>query len=144
MARCTAGGTATMMWSQENEDLLKTGNSGAHGGSMLSSLGGVIRLGELVPGGTIRHALKVNLFGRDNYYTGSGSYRWPATTADGCAPGCYGGVLPPPWVGVPLPLPPSPRPNMMGPGAAAAKIPAHALPDSAAAAAAGVRRAGCL
>src|SRR3989442_2874011 len=91
MARCTSGGTATMLWSQQNEDLLGTGNSGAHDGSMLSSLGGVIRLGELVPGGTIRHALKVNLFGRDNYYTGSGSFRWPATTADGCAPGCYGG-----------------------------------------------------
>src|SRR3989442_1287942 len=94
MARCTAGGTATMMWSQHDEDLLKTGNSGAHGGSMLSSLGGVIRLGELLPGGTILHAVKVNLFGRDNYYTGSGSFRWPATTADGCAPGCYGGAVP--------------------------------------------------
>src|SRR5207245_1195471 len=32
MARCTAGGTATMMWAQHDEDLLKTGNSGAHGG----------------------------------------------------------------------------------------------------------------
>ena len=106
MARCTAGGTATMMWSQENEDLLKTGNSGAHGGSMLSSLGGVIRLGELVPGGTIRHALKVNLFGRDNYYTGSGSFRWPATTADGCAPGCYGGSVPALRMGSLLALPP--------------------------------------
>src|SRR2546427_3512154 len=106
MARCTAGGTATMMWSQENEDLLKTGNSGAHGGSMLSSLGGVIRLGELVPGGTIRHALKVNLLGADDYYSGSGGYRWPATTADGCAPGCYGGAGPPPSMGAfPAPSP---------------------------------------
>src|SRR5712691_2291167 len=65
MARCSAGGTATMWWwDHEKEDLFKTGNSGAHGGSMLSSLGGLIRLGELVPGGTIRHALKVNLFGK--------------------------------------------------------------------------------
>src|SRR3989449_2551259 len=114
MARCTAGGTATMMWSQHDEDLLKTGNSGAHGGSMLSSLGGVIRLGELVPGGTIRHALKVNLFGADNYYTGSGGYRWPATTADGCAPGCYGGAGPPPPLGAPLALPPPVVPNGVG------------------------------
>src|SRR3989454_12798071 len=120
MACCTAGGTATMMWSQQDEDLLGTGNSGAHGGSMLSSLGGVIRLGELVPGGTIRHALKVNLFGRDNYYTGSGSYRWPATTADGCAPGCYGGAGPPPPVGSPLPPPPSFHVDSEGPGAEAA------------------------
>src|SRR5438128_8264244 len=117
MARCTAGGTATMMWSQENEDLLKTGNSGAHGGSMLSSLGGVIRLGELVPGGTIRHALKVNLFGRDNYYTGSGSFRWPATTADGCAPGCYGGSVPALRMGSLLALPPSIAVDAMVPGA---------------------------
>src|SRR3989449_977850 len=37
MARCTSGRTATMMWSQQNEDLLGTGNSGAHGGSLLSA-----------------------------------------------------------------------------------------------------------
>ena len=129
MARCTAGGTATMMWSQENEDLLKTGNSGAHGGSMLSSLGGVIRLGELVPGGTIRHALKVNLFGRDNYYTGSGSFRWPATTADGCAPGCYGGSVPALRMGSLLALPPSVDVNSMGLETDAAKILAHAFQD---------------
>src|SRR5256885_16134132 len=109
-----------MMWSQQDEDLLGTGNSGAHGGSMLSSLGGVIRLGELVPGGTIRHALKVNLFGRDNYYTGSGSYRWPATTADGCAPGCYGGGGAPPPGGSPPPPLPSPPPATVGPCAGGA------------------------
>src|SRR3989454_3035215 len=121
MARCTAGGTATMMWSQHDEDLLKTGNSGAHGGSMLSSLGGVIRLGELVPGGTIRHPLKVNLFGRDNYYNGSGSFRWPATTADGCAPGCYGGTGPPPPGGSRLPPSPSFDLHATGPGTAPAE-----------------------
>src|SRR2546426_3301204 len=131
MARCTAGGTATMMWSQHDEDLLKTGNSGAHGGSMLSSLGGVIRLGELVPGGTIRHALKVNLFGRDNYYTGSGSgsFRWPATTADGCAPGCYGGAGPPPRMGSLLPPPPSLHVNAMGLETAPAENLPPPLPD---------------
>jgi len=129
MARCTAGGTATMMWSQQDEDLLGTGNSGAHGGSMLSSLGGVIRLGELVPGGTIRHALKVNLFGRDNYYTGSGSYRWPATTADGCAPGCYGGSVPALRMGSLLALPPSFDVNAMGLETEPAKILSHAFQD---------------
>jgi len=119
-----------MMWSQENEDLLKTGNSGAHGGSMLSSLGGVIRLGELVPGGTIRHAMKVNLFGRDNYYTGFGSFRWPATTADGCAPGCYGGLVPALRMGSLLALPPSFDVNAMGlETGEPAKILAHAFQD---------------
>src|SRR6266705_3260112 len=130
MARCTAGENATMWWYQEKEDLLGTGNSGAHGGSMLSSLGGVIRLGELVPGGTIRHALKVNLFGKDNYYTGSGSFRWPATTADGCAPGCYGGSVPALRMGSLLALPPSSDVNSMGlETGEPAKILAHAFQD---------------
>src|SRR5947199_3241657 len=96
---------------------------------MLSSLGGVIRLGELVPGGTIRHALKVNLFGRDNYYTGSGSFRWPATTADGCAPGCYGGSVPALRMGSLLALPPSFDVNAMGLETEPAKILAHAFQD---------------
>ncbi len=129
MARCTAGENATMWWYQEKEDLLGTGNSGAHGGSMLSSLGGVIRLGELVPGGTIRHALKVNLFGADDYYSGSGGYRWPATTADGCAPGCYGGSVPALRMGSLLALPPSVNVNSMGLETDAAKILAHAFQD---------------
>src|SRR5256712_6524811 len=67
MARCTAGGTATMMWSQHNEDLFGPGNSGAHGGSMLSSLGGVIRLGSSVPGRPSRHALKGDPVGGGHY-----------------------------------------------------------------------------
>jgi hypothetical protein len=129
MARCTSGGTATMWWYQENEDLLRTGNSGAHGGSMLSSLGGVIRLGELVPGGAIHHALKVNLLGADNYYSGSGGYRWPATTADGCAPGCYGGSVPALRMGSLLALPPSFDVNAMGLETEPAKILAHAFQD---------------
>src|SRR5207245_1016740 len=130
MARCTANGTATMWWYQEKEDLFKTGNSGAHGGSMLSSLGGVIRLGELVPGGTIRHALKVNLLGADNHYSGSGGYRWPATTADGCAPGCYGGSVPALRMGSLLALPPSVDVNAMGlETGEPAKILAHAFQD---------------
>src|SRR2546425_9591346 len=96
---------------------------------MLSSLGGVIRLGELVPGCTIRHAMKVNLLGADDYYSGSGGYRWPATTADGCAPGCYGGSGPPPRMGALLPLPPSLNLNAMGLGTEPAQNLAHALPD---------------
>src|SRR5438552_15837597 len=108
MARCTAGGTATIMWSQQNEDLLGTGNSGAHGGSMLSSIGGTIRLGELVPGGAIRHALKVNLNGGDDYYYGNtGGFRWPATTADSGASGAYRGSVPALRMGALLALPPS-------------------------------------
>lgn len=96
MARCTAGGTATIMWSQSSEDLYNMGFSGGHGGSMLSSIGGTIRLGELVPGGVIRHALKVNLDGMPNYWYDSVThgYRWPATASDSCASSCYKGPNP--------------------------------------------------
>ncbi len=131
MARCTSGGTATMMWSQQNEDLLGTGNSGAHGGSMLSSLGGTIRLGELVPGGAIRHAMKVNLYGADDYYYDGSTqgYRWPATTADGYASGAYHGSVPALRMGSLLALPPSVDVNAMGLETDAAKIVAHAFQD---------------
>src|SRR6266705_1414390 len=131
MARCSAGGTATMMWSQQNEDLLGTGNSGAHGGAMLSSLGGTIRLGELVPGGAIRHALKVNLYGNDDYYYDGSThgYRWPATTADGYASGAYHGSVPALRMGSLLALPPSIDVNAMGLETNAAKIVAHAFQD---------------
>jgi PKD repeat protein len=93
MARCTQGGTATIWWHQTNEDVYALGNSGAHGGSMLSSIGGTVRLGELVPGGAIRHAMKVNLDG-PNLYPGLGGFRWPATAKDACAPSCYTGTNP--------------------------------------------------
>jgi hypothetical protein len=93
IARCTPDGTVTMWWYQTNENLYGRGNSGAHGGSMLSSLGGTIRLGELVPGGVIRHSMKLNM-NSDNFYSGLGSHRWPATARDSCAPGCYTGSVP--------------------------------------------------
>src|SRR2546429_1483760 len=92
-ARCTADGSATMWWSISN-DLYGTGVEGGHGGSKLSSIGGTIRLAELVPGGVIRHVMKVNLYGLYNYYYDASShgYRWPASQADSCASTCYGGT----------------------------------------------------
>src|SRR2546430_2916528 len=57
MARCTEDGNVTMWWSQENESLFGTGNSGGHGGSTLSSLGRTSRPGGHVPGGAARPAL---------------------------------------------------------------------------------------
>ena len=68
---------------------------GAHGGSSLSSLGGAIRLGELVRDVyVIPHALKVALRTPTMCYAASNQghpteldrkdgYRWPATTTDG-------------------------------------------------------------
>src|SRR5438128_4628205 len=105
---CTADGPITMWWFQEAEQLDGTGVSGGHGGSKLSSIGGTIRLGELVPGGMIRHAMKVNLDAHANLFfdTSTGGFRWPATVADFCAPTCYGGTNPALRMGSLLALPP--------------------------------------
>ena len=68
------------------------GAYGSHGGSGLSSIGGTLRLGELIPdsNGTVhpvRHALKGNLWAVYNYYRNgsavSSCFRWPATGCDG-------------------------------------------------------------
>lgn len=100
---CGPGGTATSQYVFPDAHL-RTGDGirGAHGGSGMSSLGGTLRVGELVPGGVIRHALKVNLYAR-KYLSYSvdepnPGFRWPAVTADGYAGradhGCaYGGQV---------------------------------------------------
>jgi hypothetical protein len=78
-----------MLWTDKSdrppqEDLLGFGRTGAHGGTYLSSIGGTIRLGELVPGGVIRHALQIDLNG-SNYFNSTTRYRWPASDSDWCA-----------------------------------------------------------
>ena len=61
--RCTAGGYATSHYVYPEDNILTgDGIQGAHGGSGMSSLGGTIRMGELVPGGVIRHALKIGVY----------------------------------------------------------------------------------
>ncbi len=87
---CGAGGTVTSQYRFPDENIASgAGIAGAHGGSAMSSLGGTVRVGELLPGGTIRHALKVNLFGRRNFHfdprESAPGYRWPAARADGYA-----------------------------------------------------------
>src|SRR5437773_200456 len=79
-ARC-AGQSPTSHYMFGSEDLYGTGETGSHGGSGLSALGGTVRLGELVPGGTIRHSLKLNIDSA-NFYPGLGGYRWPASKSD--------------------------------------------------------------
>jgi hypothetical protein len=101
---CGPGGTVTSQYLFPDVHLRDgDGIRGAHGGSGMSSLGGTVRLGELVPGGVIRHALKVNLFARKYlHYSADEStpgYRWPAVVADGYAgnsthPCAYGGENP--------------------------------------------------
>ena len=60
------------------------GNSGAHGGSGLSTVGGSIRDGELSGPGRIRHALKINIdCAQSLVLAGVGhSHRWPAVQED--------------------------------------------------------------
>src|SRR3989442_562753 len=130
LARCTAGGPATMWWSVTN-DLYGTGIDGGHGGSGLSSLGGTIRLGELVPGSVIRHVLKINLYGLNNYYYDGTThgYRWPASQADGCAFSCYGGTTQALRMGSLLAIPASVNIDSLGLETEPAKILARTLQD---------------
>ena len=97
--RCQAGGYATSLAVSPDVDLCGDGIRGAHGGSGLSSIGGTIRLGELVPGGVIRHALKLNVYAKMDLYYGPDrkGFRWPALKSDGYAgnpdsPKHYGGT----------------------------------------------------
>lgn len=85
-------GYATTGYLFPDENLYGTGMYGAHGGSGLSAIGGALRYDELTPtSGPIRHALKVNLYGKESIYYDSETqgYRWPAKTADGDADGSY-------------------------------------------------------
>jgi hypothetical protein len=87
--------------------IMGEGLFGAHGGSGLSSIGGSIRLGELLPHtGPIKHALKIEInnfwyYGlkRLNPSTafngGRTQYVWPATGSNsGCCNGKYNGSNP--------------------------------------------------
>ncbi len=92
-AHCEATGKATSRGVLKDQDLYGEGMYGAHGGSGLSAIGGAIRVGELTPdSGPIRHALKINVFGKRNLYYDEETkgFRWPAARADGYAAGNYG------------------------------------------------------
>lgn len=91
-ARCTAGGDAASKYAFADQNIYGDGILGAHGGSGMSAIGGTIRLGELVPGGVIRHAFKINIFASKYLYydAATGGKRWPAPVADGYAKDVYG------------------------------------------------------
>jgi len=91
-AFCDVTKGATSQYVFDDQDIYGPGMVGAHGGSGLSAIGGTLRCGELTPtSGAIRHALKVNIFGRKNIYydTQTQGYRWPALRADGYASDNY-------------------------------------------------------
>jgi hypothetical protein len=66
-------------------------------------------LGELVPGGRIRHALKIAIHGSYLHYASDETpgYRWPASAADAVASTCYTGANPQLEMGALLALPAS-------------------------------------
>ena len=103
----TATSNVTSMTNIIKVNLYGDGRLGSHGGSGLSSIGGALRLGELIPdaNGTVhpvRHALKADLWAAKNYFRNGSDhascFRWPATTCDGYfalnSTGQYGGVNP--------------------------------------------------
>jgi hypothetical protein len=68
-------------------DIFGPGAVGTHWGSGLSGIGGSLRHGELTGAGRIRHALKINVWGRKYLHFDAAAdrtpgYRWPATVAD--------------------------------------------------------------
>jgi hypothetical protein len=95
--RCVAGSYATSHYEYPRADIYGDGIQGAHGGSGLSSLGGTIRMGELVPEGAIRHAMKVSV--NNKLYLaynndGTPGFRWPARKSDGESNVNYQGKFP--------------------------------------------------
>jgi hypothetical protein len=129
-ARCEAGKPATSHYNYPDSDLFGDGIDGAHGGSGMSVLGGTIRLGELVPNGIIRHAIKINIDRHYLCYNDSmPGYRWPARKADGYAKEGYSGKNPELCMGTLLAIPPCININEIGLKTEPAKILAKAFQD---------------
>ncbi|MBO3460217.1 hypothetical protein G7B40_023840 [Aetokthonos hydrillicola Thurmond2011] len=82
-ARCQEGGPLYGNWFGQ-QDIYGDGIKGGHGGSSLSSIGGSIRVGELLNDTPIRHALKIDIWGKWMHAPSSSTpgYRWPAQHAD--------------------------------------------------------------
>ena len=92
LVRCTAGSPILglhffLTTPPANVSILGDGIWGAHGGSHLSSIGGTVRKGELLPSAPpIPHALKLMLWAERYYWPGNLTvpcFRWPATNCDG-------------------------------------------------------------
>ncbi len=112
--RCKAGDPLYGNWFGQS-NLYGDGISGGHGGSALSSIGGSIRVGELLNDQPIRHALKIDIWGNWMHYDAvNGGHRWPAPLADGGAPNQYKGNNPALVMGSLLTLPTNATPESLG------------------------------
>lgn len=104
-----------------NISVLGEGLWGAHGGSFLSSMGGTLRVGELMEDTPpIAHALKLEAYAHDYYwagFTGPACYTWPALACDGYAraggDGGYNGTVPEVRPGTLLAVPPANLPALL-------------------------------
>lgn len=100
LAHCNATGPFTALVRFTPVNISGHGITGAHGGSGLSSIGGTIRVHELMPGsGHMRHALKLEFLGSKYFsYIAPKGYRWPANHADICnnnpKPNCTNTAVP--------------------------------------------------
>lgn len=115
-ARCQQGAPLYGNWFGEH-DIYGNGISGGHGGSGMSSIGGSIRLGELLNDEPIRHALKIVIWGQWLHYNPSSptpGRRWPATHADGYASNGYKGSNPALVMGTLLAIPPNVTADSLG------------------------------
>lgn len=116
MTRCEVGGDV-YGYRASDVDLYGTGIPGGHYGSGLSSIGGTIRLGELLPTtGPIRHVLKLELNAAVYLYASPEipGYRWPADKPDSVVWQLYGGTNPRLVMGTLLALPPDLTPEQLG------------------------------
>jgi hypothetical protein len=100
---------------REDQDLFGPGILGSHWGSGLSTIGGSIRLGELIGPAPIRHAIKLNVWGDQLYYgPDRKGFRWPADRSDASAPTSYKGKNPKLVMGTLLALSPDLTPEKLG------------------------------
>ena len=98
-------------------DIYGDGRLGTHWGSGLSTLGGSIRVGELLSSEPIHHALKINVYAKKYIYYDIAyqkGYRWPADRHDAYAWNVYGGTDPELRMGSLLALPKDSTPESIG------------------------------
>ena len=135
LARCQAGGPVFGYSTPRQEDIYGQGITGGQGGSGLSSIGGTIRLGELLPSTPpIRHVLKLKVYAHKYLYKNPPGYRWPAIRADAYAfkkdaKSRYGGSNPNLVMGSLLAIPPSVTEDSLGLKTIPGKKIFHALQD---------------
>jgi hypothetical protein len=115
----------------EDQDLYGMGIKGTHYGSGLSAFGGSIRKGELTRKQPIRHALKINIWGKKYLYYGEDrkGFRWPADRSDSYAKDNYGGKNPAMVMGTLLAVPPGLSAEALGVKTAVGKKIFQALQD---------------